>query len=117
MDCTTQLHIQAYHAEAGYNNEVPGIGVLCENSNGFIGLGGYNNSIGKFSKYAIIGKHFFEWDSDIKIGAMSGIVDGYIDNTITPLIAGTVTYKNIHFIVIPPVHNVTPLTIQLSITF
>lgn len=117
MDCNIQLHLQAYHTAPGYKNEVPGAGILCENSNRFIGVGDYSNSNGKNSRYAIIGKHFFEWDSGVKIGGMAGIVDGYKDNQVTPMAAMTLTYKNMHFIAIPPVQNLTPLTIQFSITF
>lgn len=112
------MHVAAYHAEAGYNNDVPGAGVLCIKEGHILAAGTYVNSVYKRSNYAVVGHYI-----TTHFAVIGGVVDGYkVDGGITPLLAGVVSIpvtKSIaaHVLLIPPVPNLTPATAQLSISW
>lgn len=114
MDCLPQLHVAAYHAEAHYRNDVPGLGVLCNSASNFLGAGVYSNSIGKQSEYITFGKYLYKQEY-LKFGIVSGLVTGYRPETL-PMLGAVVSYKHLHLFAIPPVEGVTPFTVQLSLT-
>lgn len=119
MHCLPQIHVAAIHAQAGFRSDVPGLGVLCRNDgDAVIGAGGYSNSIGKFSAYAIAGYEPFRIGS-VRFGAIAGVVNGY-GRGVTPMAAAVASipfnWGEMHIVLIPPVPRVTPLTVQFSFT-
>ena len=77
IDCGPQIHIAAIHAQAGYNNDTPGLGILCALPKDVsVVAGGYHNSINKWSNYGA-----FVWQpvhiGSVRVGALSGFVTGY----------------------------------------
>jgi hypothetical protein len=122
IDCSPQLHLAAIHASVPAGTlaktmAVPGIGVLCIDKKGnILGLGTYNNSIGRTSDYAIAGRYLAVYSS-VSVGVIAGAVTGYQEKTM-PMIAAVVTVnKNYHLTIIPPYKDLTPLTVQLSVSF
>jgi len=121
MDCLPQLHTIAIHAEAGYQPDVPGLGVFCRDEDLAYGLGRYKNSIGAVSNYFAVG--FQPWRMGaLRYGFIGGAVNGYSfnDGGYMPMAAGLISFPQswgeAHLIVIPLITGVTPLTIQLSFT-
>lgn len=117
MDCLPHIHVAAYHAEAHYRNDVPGLGILCRETNSIAGVGSFSNSIGRQSNYAIIGKYLFSW-GPVRFGAVGGAIDGYDINggRAIPMGALIASYKHAHFTFVPPVESLSPMTIQVSFT-
>lgn len=118
--CAAHVHLAAYHAEAGYNNETPGLGVLCDFSEDVrVGAGAYHNSLERASVYAGA-----TWQplrvGLVKLGAFGGIVTGYRTSAM-PFAAAVASIPagpvELHIIAIPPVQNVTVLTLAASVSF
>jgi len=85
MDCLPVLHIAAYHASPGYNNDTPGLGLLCPVAARVnFGIGAYHNSLRRPSTYA--GISWQPWQlGPVAVGGMVGAVTGY---TPSPRLAG-----------------------------
>ncbi len=121
MDCLPTLHIAAWHAEAGYNNETPGLGVECYLNKDFaLTAGTYYNSIRKQSTYAGAVMQPYNY-GNLKIGGIAGIVTGYELSHVLPMAGAVASYVisdyKINLLMIPKVENVTPFVAELSITF
>jgi hypothetical protein len=118
MDCLPQLHVAAIHAEAGYNTATPGIGVLCSDGVYMLGAGVYRNSVSKHSNYAIGGKYLGRINS-VTYGIVGGMVDGYAarNGHFIPLAGVVLTYKQLHLMLVPPVHKQSPALVEFSFTF
>ena len=76
LDCLPQIHVAAIHAQAGYNGDTPGLGVICRNDDTLLGAGFYRNSIAKHSNYATVGYQPFT-AAGVRLGAFAGVVNGY----------------------------------------
>lgn len=128
-DCGPQIHLAAYHAKAedsygvAYNNDTPGIGVLCELANNTrITAGTYFNSYRRQSNYAAIvwqPVHF----GNVKVGVLGGAVTGYRKDAgmAIPMaaFAASVPVEKIelHVAVIPETPGVSPMTAEFSFSF
>lgn len=116
MDCLPHIHVAAIHADPGhgYNTFTPGIGVMCE-SKFLVGGGIYRNSISRTSTYAAVGYQPMRL-ANVKIGFIAGAVTGYLEDVV-PLAAVLVSYKNVHFTLIPEVKTKTPAVVGISFTW
>lgn len=120
MDCLPHFHVAAYHADAGYNNDTPGAGVLCALSPDVrLAAGTYFNSIRKQSAYA--GAAWQPWGvGPLRVGAYAGVVTGYRAGAM-PFAAAVASIPagraELHLIGIPAVPDVTPATAELSVSF
>lgn len=118
MDCAPQLHIAAYHTQAGYNDKTPGLGIVCRNLEGYlIAVGRFNNSVFKKTNYGIAG-YQWRWSESIQAGIFAGVGTGYLNHP-TPLVGGVITlWKHVNLIVIPPEPRAdSPLTFALTHEF
>ncbi len=129
MDCLPQIHTIAIHAEAGYRSVVPGIGILCESGTVMGSVGGYSNSIGRVSDYAVVGKYFFERAS-IRFGVFTGLSTGYDkdingdpSSQLTPMmgmmISKELNWGPVHalnLVLVPQVNGLTPAFVQFNFT-
>jgi hypothetical protein len=120
MDCLPHIHIAAYHAEAGYNNNTPGLGVLCDAGGDWrLAAGTYFNSVRKQSYYAGAAWQPVKIGA-VKLGAYGGLATGYKPHAV-PFAAGVVSVPlgraEFHLIAIPKVTGITPATAALSVTW
>jgi hypothetical protein len=116
--CEIQLHVAAYHAEAGYNNDTPGIGALCPiNGDWSLAVGTYFNSLRKQSVYA-----GGAWQpvrlGPMKAGLYGGGVTGYRD-VVVPFLALSLSVPigsafGVHLVAGPKVYGITPTFAALS---
>jgi hypothetical protein len=120
IDCAPQIHIAAIHAQAGYNNDTPGIGLLCPIANNTrLAIGTYRNSLSMQSNYAAIA-----WQplrlGPMRVGAMAGVVSGY-RRDFTPMAALAVSVPvraiELHMVAVPAVSGASPATAALSVSF
>ena len=118
--CAIQLHIAAYHAEPGYNNDTPGAGFLCPVSDHWrLAAGTYYNSLREQSVYAGAA-----WQpvrlGPVKTGVFAGMVSGYKDEAV-PFAALALSAPmgpvEAHLMVIPEVEDVSPATLAFSVSF
>jgi hypothetical protein len=116
MDCAPQLHLAAWHSAPGYHSAVPGIGVLCRESDYLGGAGVFSNSVGRTSAYAIMGAQ--PWRvGGVRVGAFAGFATGYRKGVV-PVAAGYVTFGNgVSLTLVPRIKNVTPATVGFSLEF
>jgi hypothetical protein len=118
IDCQPHVHLAAYHAEAGYSNDTPGVGLLCRSNEDWrVAAGTYLNSLKKQSTY--VGAAWQPWSvGPARVGLFGGAVTGYRDGVI-PFGAGVVSLPlgraELHLIAIPAVSGTTPATLELSI--
>jgi hypothetical protein len=119
-DCAVQLHVAAYHASPGYNNDTPGVGLLCPVDGDWrIAAGTYFNSVRKQSAY--VGA---AWQpvhlGPVKAGVFAGLVTGY-QYPVVPFagLALSVPLGPIeaHLVTIPKVQGISPTTVAFSISF
>lgn len=120
IDCAPQIHVAAIHAEAGYNDSTPGVGLLCPIATNIrLAVGTYRNSLSMQSNYASIA-----WQpvhlGPVRIGALAGVVTGY-RRDYTPMAALAVTVPvraiELHLVAVPAVSNASPATAALSFSF
>ena len=119
-DCGPQLHIAAYHATAGYNNDTPGLGLLCALSPASsLAIGRYRNSWKRPSDYAAITYQPVVF-GPLRVGVLAGIVTGYRPEAI-PVVAavaslptGPLTW---HLTAVPSTSDGSPAVAELSVSF
>jgi hypothetical protein len=117
-DCAIQLHVAAYHAEPGYNNDTPGIGALCPiNGDWSLAAGTYFNSVRKQSAYAGAAWQPLKL-GPVKAGLYGGLVTGYSEGAM-PFAAAVLSFNlwrgvDAHLIAVPKVEGLTPATAALS---
>lgn len=119
MDCLPQLHVAAYHARPGYNNDTPGIGVLCALAPKVdFGVGTYYNSVRKQSTY--IGLAWQPYSvGPVSFGVMGGAVTGYssypriLGAAVASVPAGPLI---LHFTAVPGASN-SPAVAAFSISW
>lgn len=120
IDCAPQIHIAAYHAQAGYNSDTPGIGLLCPIATDTrAAVGTYRNSLGGQSAYAAA-----VWQplrlGPLRVGAMAGMATGY-RREFTPMAALAISVPvrtlELHLLAVPAVSNASPATAAMSVSF
>lgn len=119
-DCLPHIHVAAVHAERGYHSGIPGIGVLCRKNELLVGAGVYQNSVKgdgprKTTAYVAGGWQPLQLRG-VRAGLIVGLATGYRPGPV-PLAAGFVSWRHVHFILIPPVKDVTPATAAVSFTW
>lgn len=118
--CAIQLHIAAYHAEPGYNDSTPGVGLLCPITDDWrLAAGTYYNSLRTQSVYAGAA-----WQpvrlGPVKTGVFAGVVTGYRDTAIPfagLALSAPMGPLEAHLLVIPEVQDVSPATMAFSVSF
>ena len=139
MDCAAHLHIAAHHWQAPQmHSSTPGAGVLCRDGDRLYGASLLMNSRGMPGGYGYVGYQPIKLGA-LRIGAIAGVRTrsvfsqedwrtwtwnpaSYVKTTITPYAAGAVSYRitdntELHLMLIPAIHRVTPATAALSISW
>lgn len=131
IDCAIDLHLVAAHLETPqhYEWKTPGVGIFCRPHAAkslSIGAGSFSNSLAARSQYVAVG-----WQplniGPVAIGAFVGGINGYPVNSGNwfPFAGGLATLpwkassQSGEWVlkVIPPIKEITPLTLGLSVTF
>lgn len=123
MDCLPHIHMAAWHAEPGFRSATPGLGVLCDTDWQALraGAGVFRNSEGAASAYGVGVFQPLRW-GPLRVGVAGGGVTGYRRHEVLPLGGLAVSIRQSpdlehHFLGIPRVRGVSPVTVQYSITF
>lgn len=132
-ECMPHVHVGALHAEGGYENTTPGLGVLCREGDALAGAGVYRNSVADTSLYAIVG-----WQpltvAGVRLGGFLGVVNGYpyrggaffpfggavasvpVPRNVVRLVNDGFKDGEIHLNYMPKVRDVSPHTLAISAT-
>lgn len=101
----------SYHLnrDKGYNEVNYGIGLEYRAGTDFsLALGQYKNSIGRTSHYALVGYTPWHPASNVRVGALVGVVDGYqvhggqIMPALIPVVAIEFRHVGVNISVVPP---------------
>jgi hypothetical protein len=79
LSCAVLLHVFSLHFASGLNGDNPGVGLTCDYGRATFAVGGFKNSEGGQSRYAVGGLYAGAW-GPLKAGAVVGVIDGYQGN-------------------------------------
>lgn len=120
--CFLLLHLAAAHFEPGYRSDTPGAGVICERGAYSAAAGGFRNSEGRGSVYAVAG-----WQplhvGTVRLGAVAGVINGYSfrDGRAFPFAAGLASVPmwrgaELRVLAVPHVDGVSAAAVQFGVS-
>lgn len=122
LTCALLIHALAIHFEPGYRSDTLGAGIVCEEDDVLYAAGGFRNSEGKRSLYAVAGWQPLHLQS-VRIGVVAGLINGYTyqDGKPFAMAAAVVSASlwdgaKLRIMAVPPVPGVSTGAVQFGVS-